>query len=457
MIRLSTIWGCRVVAGIVLLCSPLWATLAFAISGVTASDTVVKNGTALTDCSAGTAPNVGSLACLGGRSGGQNFIGATNSSGNLILRSNNSGATLGKVIFGAAAATAYDEANERFGIGTASPAQALHVAKSIVGNDLIAQVQNTDNSSSASNAELKLSVGGTLAGDPFILFDIPGGSPAAWSVGADNSNADNFTISRFALLGNNNALTINATNVVSLDTLQILHAGATDGLLFQSTLTDRSNFQIYFNDILTYTTSPALVMIPIIMRQAQTFNFVGTSNLGTGGSVIDERHFKMGDGDKLALNTNGEGTFRSASTFERTGTTGQIFVAPTDCTGSGTPISCCTGSGTGPTCISEWWPFGTATIVDKVILPVLNDFVVNTPVPTNSGAITTERGFYVRTIQGTTKIAFQSDDTTATTRLAGAVRIGDTNVPIPGAKLQVVGNIVSAETSAFAHANLGGL
>lgn len=64
---------------------------------------------------------------LAGRSGGQSLIGGTAASNSLTLRST-SNATRGKVIFGNAGTTAYDEVNERVGIGTASPGEALDVA-----------------------------------------------------------------------------------------------------------------------------------------------------------------------------------------------------------------------------------------------------------------------------------------------------------------------------------------
>lgn len=60
-----------------------------------------------------------------GRSGGQTAIGGTASGNNLALQST-SHATKGKVIFGASAINVYDEVNERWGFGTASPAQLLH-------------------------------------------------------------------------------------------------------------------------------------------------------------------------------------------------------------------------------------------------------------------------------------------------------------------------------------------
>lgn len=59
-----------------------------------------------------------------GVSGGQTAIGGTASGDNLTLSSTSNG-TKGKVIFGST--SAYDEVNDRIGIGTASPSSSLHV------------------------------------------------------------------------------------------------------------------------------------------------------------------------------------------------------------------------------------------------------------------------------------------------------------------------------------------
>ncbi len=59
-----------------------------------------------------------------GVAGGQTVNGGTGSGENLTLKST-AHATKGKIIFGNAGTTAYDEVNERFGIGTASPQTTL--------------------------------------------------------------------------------------------------------------------------------------------------------------------------------------------------------------------------------------------------------------------------------------------------------------------------------------------
>jgi len=63
------------------------------------------------------------ITLLGGREGGQTLIGATDASENLTL-SSTSNATKGKILFGN---SAYDEVNNRLGIGTAAPTQDLSV------------------------------------------------------------------------------------------------------------------------------------------------------------------------------------------------------------------------------------------------------------------------------------------------------------------------------------------
>lgn len=59
-------------------------------------------------------------ALLAGRSGGQTLIGGTGAGETLKLQSSSNG-TKGKVLLGASGSSAYDEVNDRIGIGTATP------------------------------------------------------------------------------------------------------------------------------------------------------------------------------------------------------------------------------------------------------------------------------------------------------------------------------------------------
>lgn len=92
--------------------------------------TVASGGTdgqAAVDTHVGQADPHTQYALLAGRSGGQHLKGGTAASQNLQL-SSTAHATKGKVVLGAAGTSAFDEANGRLGIGTASPSVALEVS-----------------------------------------------------------------------------------------------------------------------------------------------------------------------------------------------------------------------------------------------------------------------------------------------------------------------------------------
>lgn len=84
------------------------------------------------------------FAILAGQAAGQTLNGSTAASGNLTL-SSTANATKGKILFGS---SAYDEANDRIGAGTASPAYTLEVVKSVA--DYVSKIRNT-NGTSAGN------------------------------------------------------------------------------------------------------------------------------------------------------------------------------------------------------------------------------------------------------------------------------------------------------------------
>jgi len=120
---------------------------------------------------------------------GQSVIGGANASATLTL-SSTAHATKGKILFGT---SAYDEVNNRLGIGTASPGVDLDVSRANSGSNVISRTYNSD-SSGSSNARHQVQVGGTSAGDPFMLFTGDGGV-ADISAGMDNSDTDAYVIS----------------------------------------------------------------------------------------------------------------------------------------------------------------------------------------------------------------------------------------------------------------------
>jgi hypothetical protein len=84
-------------------------------------------------------------ALLAGRSGGQTLIGGTASGNNLTLQST-SHATKGKILFGTL--SAYDQVNDRLGLGTTVPNYTLEIAKT-VDADFVAKIRNTSTNSAA--------------------------------------------------------------------------------------------------------------------------------------------------------------------------------------------------------------------------------------------------------------------------------------------------------------------
>lgn len=126
---------------------------------------------------------------LAGRSGGQTLIGGTASGNDLTLQST-SHATKGKILFGT---SAYDDVNNRLGIGTASPSVPLHV----VGNALITGLVGVGvidsnfefNVQGSGNINLAIQTTGATE-TANIAFITP---ERGWDIGTDGDDG-NFTV-----------------------------------------------------------------------------------------------------------------------------------------------------------------------------------------------------------------------------------------------------------------------
>jgi hypothetical protein len=79
------------------------------------------------------------------------------------------------------------------------------------GDTEILRVTNTSNTAS-SQAQLRLDVAGTSAGDSFATFEISGGT--SWAFGVDNSDSDRLKISRSTTLGTNDTVYWDSTGQV---------------------------------------------------------------------------------------------------------------------------------------------------------------------------------------------------------------------------------------------------
>ncbi|TSC57238.1 MAG: TonB-dependent receptor, partial [Candidatus Peregrinibacteria bacterium Greene0416_19] len=100
-----------------------------------------------------------------------------------------------------------DASANNVGIGTAAPSNLLDVVTSNAGATNVIRIRNSDNSNTASNANIRVQVGGSSGGDPTLLFDAAGGE-FNWIMGVDNSDSDKFKIAESTGLGTSDRLTI---------------------------------------------------------------------------------------------------------------------------------------------------------------------------------------------------------------------------------------------------------
>ncbi len=84
-----------------------------------------------------------------------------------------------------------DASNNRIGIGTAAPSELVEVQQNTAGTQTTLKIDNEDNTNAASHSALFVSVGGSSAGDPMVIFN---NRNTNWSMGMDNSDSDNFVI-----------------------------------------------------------------------------------------------------------------------------------------------------------------------------------------------------------------------------------------------------------------------
>lgn len=112
-----------------------------------------------------TADDLTQYALLAGRSGGQTLIGGTASGNNLTLKSS-SNATRGKIVLGNAGTTAYDDVNDRIGIGTSSPSYPLDVT----GNVRLAGSSGGVSIGTSVFSNAALAIGGTVGNDGTNTF-----------------------------------------------------------------------------------------------------------------------------------------------------------------------------------------------------------------------------------------------------------------------------------------------
>lgn len=117
-------------------------------------------------------------------------------------------------------------------------------AGAAVGSNVLFDVQNSDNTNSASHARIRTIVGGASAGDPFIHLLVNGVNE--WSLGLDNSDSDKFKISNSSGLGTSDYLSIATTGETTIH--QWLNVGlATQATAQGAFATGTASNRFYFS------------------------------------------------------------------------------------------------------------------------------------------------------------------------------------------------------------------
>lgn len=123
----------------------------------------------------------------------------------------------------------YNTNTGNVGIGTTTPGKLIDAVTSIAGGQAALRLTNTNNTNSASQAKVILSVGGTSAGDPLINFNVSGSQD--WIAGVDTSDSRKFKIANTTAFGGSpDRLTINTSGNVGIGTTNptaLLSVGST--------------------------------------------------------------------------------------------------------------------------------------------------------------------------------------------------------------------------------------
>lgn len=96
---------------------------------------------------------------------------------------------------------------------TAASSSALIIQAAQSGSQLGATIDNTSNTAS-SDVRLFMRVGGTSAGNPYVVFSISGST--GWSHGIDNADNDSYKVSQSTALGINDYLIITTGGQVQI-------------------------------------------------------------------------------------------------------------------------------------------------------------------------------------------------------------------------------------------------
>lgn len=163
----------------------------------------------------------------------------------------------------------WDDTNDRLGVGTAAPSQALHVSKSTAAAPVTSLVENTDATSAASDAHVRVRTA-TGGGNPHFIASRD--AAAHWSWGLDASASDVWRLAASLNLGTNTYIEVTAAGLVKILGLTANRAVVTD---LVKGLTS------------TATTSTEIGYVSGVTSAIQTqINSKMTNPMTTGGDII---------------------------------------------------------------------------------------------------------------------------------------------------------------------------
>lgn len=90
------------------------------------------------------------------------------------------------------------------------------ISDATAGTQLNYTLSHTDNTNGASHSSIEMLTGGASGGDPFIHFDITGGTD--WTIGVDNSDGDKLKICQSTTVGTNPWLTVEPAGSIGIGT-----------------------------------------------------------------------------------------------------------------------------------------------------------------------------------------------------------------------------------------------
>ena len=235
--------------------------------------------------------------------------------------------------FGAATTMAFGAAAS----ATTWTGQSLTLTGANSTNNTTLTVTNTSNAAAASHAIMAITVGGTTStGDPQVQFTVTGGS--SWTMGADNSASDSFTLSLGTALGTQNVVLVDTRTTVTTGpsrvTLSNLASSLSDAGAAFSALNVASVTHT-ITDMVTKTTLQRQILVGAV-----TFNQSGgavtvdkyagiTSTGAVAGASVSITHSSAFRAMNSGAAVNVSGFYAEAQTAGTTGNYQALFAVST--------------------------------------------------------------------------------------------------------------------------------